>query len=281
MIEITTIANNLKLLEDGIWISNNVPDISYPSEGNTDCFKLEDHSFWFKHRNDCIVSVIKRFPPSGVIYDIGGGNGYVTLGLKNSGYDTVLVEPGVEGVHNAKLRGLSPIICSTLGDAGFRDSSMPAAGLFDVLEHIKDDIGFLKELHSFMVPEGRLYVTVPAYKALWSAEDDFAGHYRRYTLGMLENTLISAGFEIEYSTYFFTLLTLPIFLFRVIPSRLSLRKRSEFSRYDKEHIVKTKFVTIPLQKYLTIELDRIKHSRIRFGASCLIVARVKNNRRPL
>ena len=106
-------------------------------------------------------------------------------------------------------------------------------------------------------------------------EDDFAGHYRRYTLKELSSKLRSAGFEIEYSTYFFTLLTLPIFLFRVIPSKLGLRKRSEFSRYSKEHNVKTKFIKIPLRKYLTMESDMIKRSRLGFGASCLIVARVK------
>ena len=276
MIDITHLAKNLVFLEEGIWVSKDTRDVSYPEEGYDNNFELEERSFWFMHRNDCIIETLRRFPPSGIVYDVGGGNGYVTKALMDNGYGAILVEPGIEGARNAKSRGLRPIICSTLQGAGFNKKSMPSIGLFDVLEHINDDVEFLKELNSFMVPSGRLYVTVPAYHALWSAEDDFAGHYRRYTLKELRNKLRSAGFEIEYSTYFFTLLTLPIFLFRVIPSRIGLRKRSEFSRYDKEHIVKTKFITIPFQKYLTMELGIIKHGRIRFGASCLIVARVKN-----
>lgn len=275
MVDITHLAKNLVFLEDGIWISKDARDVSYPEEGYGNNFKLEGQSFWFKHRNDCIVETLHRFPPRGIIYDVGGGNGYVTKAIINHGYDAILVEPGMEGAHNAKSRGLHPIICSTLEGAGFYEESLPAIGIFDVLEHIKDDGKFLRELKTLLIPDGRLYITVPAYNALWSSEDDIAGHYRRYTKKELENKLKQAGYEVEYSTYFFILLMIPILLFRTFPSRIGLRKSTDHKRYQKEHETGSGLINLPLRAYLNMELNIIKNGSIRLGASFMVVAKAK------
>ena len=92
------------------------------------------------------------------------------MAIKNAGFDAVVIEPGIQGAMNARNRGLSPVICSTLEDAGFKDHLIPAVGLFDLLEHIKDDISFLKTVKDLLIPGGRLYITVPAYSFLWSVE---------------------------------------------------------------------------------------------------------------
>ncbi len=185
MVDIQSISTGLQLGNDGIWYSSNTEDISYPSDGNDACFAIEENSFWFKHRNNCIASVVKSYPPksNGTIFDIGGGNGFVSLGLANSGFNVVLVEPGKFGASNTKKRGLSNVICATTDTAKFNPHSLPAVGLFDVMEHIEDDLNFLKSIKELMKKNARLYVTVPSYSFLWSAEDVFAGHFRRYDLG--------------------------------------------------------------------------------------------------
>ncbi len=278
--QIEEIIKNHRLIEEGIWIPKNIPniydDISYPKDGNVDCFNIEECSFWFKHRNNCLVEVFKRFPPEGTLYDIGGGNGYVALGLKNNGFDTILVEPGIEGARNARSRGLSPVICSTLEDVGFKKETIPAIGLFDILEHINDDTEYLKKIKSFLINNGRLYLTVPAYRILWSTEDDLAGHYRRYTLKELTQEIKSIGYEIDYATYFFSILPLPIFLFRTIPSKIKFRQKSIFKQVQKEHNPRQKILSYLLNWYLKKELPKIKKDKINFGASCLIVARSKS-----
>ncbi|MDX2120273.1 MAG: hypothetical protein SF070_04305, partial [Gemmatimonadota bacterium] len=106
--------------------------------------------------------------------------------------------------------------------AAFRPRSLPAAGAFDVVEHIADDATFLRRLHGQLVPGGRFYCTVPACPALWSAEDAQAGHYRRYSRAGLAAVLRQAGFTVEYLTGFFLWLTLPVGLFRALPTRLHL-----------------------------------------------------------
>ncbi|MDA7629059.1 hypothetical protein N8843_10560, partial [Verrucomicrobia bacterium] len=68
----------------------------------------------------------------------------------------VLVEPGPAGAMNANHRGVKTVIQSTLEDAGFAPDSLPSAGLFDVVEHIDNDVDFLRLIHSYLQPQGTL-----------------------------------------------------------------------------------------------------------------------------
>lgn len=213
-------------LREGIWQVESVSPISYPTAGHDACFQIEDQSYWFRHRLDCIFAVLQSFPPGGMLYDIGGGNGFVAHALQAAGLPTVLLEPGA-GVYNARQRGVSHVIQATLADARFYPHSLPAAGAFDVLEHIADDVGFLLALQSQLAPGGRFYCTVPAAPALWSADDAHAGHFRRYTTCSLVKTLEAAGFTAEFISPVFLWLTAPVFLCRAVPSRLHLTDQAK------------------------------------------------------
>ena len=223
MVKIDTITSQLVEKEPGYWVSKDHTPVSYPADGMDFTFQLEEQSYWFIHRNRCISAVLQAFPPQGILYDIGGGNGFVSLAARNMGIETVLVEPDPTGSHNALQRGLRPVIAASLDDAGFAPQSLNAVGLFDVLEHIEDDAAFLKKLHTLVRPDGKLYLTVPAYQSLWSTDDASAGHFRRYERRRLNRLLESAGFSICFSSYMFMLLPLPIALFRALPSRLGWR----------------------------------------------------------
>ena len=213
--------NRLRCGEDGIYYAIGSEAVSYPEEGNEACFEIEDQSFWFRHRNNCIRELVRNFPPrgKGPIFDVGGGNGFVAKGLMDAGWDVVLVEPGPSGARNAKKRGLDHVICGTTHSAGFKNGSLPAIGVFDVVEHIDDDLGFLRHLRDLLEPGGMLYLTVPAFNFLWSHEDVDAGHFRRYTLGAMEKKLAEAGLKPVFGTCIFGFLTLPVFLLRTLPYR--------------------------------------------------------------
>ena len=197
------IASGLVEREPGFWVARKQSEVSYPGDGHASCLAVEESSFWFNHRNRVITSVVQAHRPTGPIFDVGGGNGYVSLALQNAGLDTVVVEPGADGAHNARQRGLNTVVQATLEDAGFAGGTLAAIGLLDVLEHIDDSVGFLHTLHRQLQPAGNLYLTVPAYSFLWSAEDEKAGHYRRYTRGSLAAELAQGGFELTYASYFF------------------------------------------------------------------------------
>ncbi|MBL9180384.1 MAG: class I SAM-dependent methyltransferase [Verrucomicrobiaceae bacterium] len=205
---------------EGIWRPRSVSKVSYPDDGNEACYQVEEDSYWFHHRNACILEALQKFPPTGTLYDIGGGNGFVALGMQKAGFDVVLVEPG-SGAMNAAKRGLQRVIWATLDDAGLHDGAVPAAAAFDVVEHIEDDISFVKTIRRTLKPGGRFYCTVPASGFLWSGEDTRAGHFRRYNRATLADVMGAAGFEVEFISSFFSWLTVPVFFLRALPWRLA------------------------------------------------------------
>lgn len=273
MLSISGISDNLEF-KDGIWYSKTKSKVSYPDYGNDFCFQIEDISFWFKHRNNCIVEVLKNFPPEGEIFDIGGGNGFVAAELERNGFKTVLVEPGSSGIKNAGNRNLPNIICSTLEDAGFKQESISAIGLFDMLEHIREDKDFLKNIRSVLINKGKLYLSVPAYSFLWSREDKVSGHFRRYSKNAISDLLKSIGFKIEYYSYFFSPLPVPIYFLRVLPYKLGLLKNEKLSEnIIKVHQPENKYINKMVESILNLELDWIHNKKvIPFGGSILIAA---------
>lgn len=267
-------ARNLSLDPKGYWVAARSETLSYPSDGNDACFSLEDNSFWFRHRNDVIAAAVQQFPPSGPIFDIGGGNGYVAAGLERAGFATVVVEPGQTGAENALRRGLQNVVCATVDAADFTVGAIDAVGLFDVLEHIEDDLAFLVSLRRLLRPCGRVYVSVPAFQFLWSSEDEIAGHYRRYTRRSLGELFLAADMEVEFLTYFFWFLPIPIWLLRAIPSRLGWRRASSLQTATREHTANQGVRGRLVGWALSREITRMHRRRaIRFGGSCLAVAR--------
>ena len=131
------LTKNLVLAENGIWTSPKISNVSYPKAAHEALFSVEDDSFWFQHRNNCIVAILRRFPPNQYIVDVGGGNGYVSLGIQHAGFRVILLEPGIQAVMNAHSRGIRDILHTTFQDAAFPESSVDSICLFDVLEHIE------------------------------------------------------------------------------------------------------------------------------------------------
>lgn len=260
---------------DGVWTPTRQQSVSYPDEGNDLCAAIEETSFWFRHRNRIIAAAVERYPPpAGPIFDLGGGNGYVALGLRRAGHDTVLVEPGRSGALTAVRRGVGTVICASVETAGIRPGTLPAVGIFDVLEHIQDDLDFLRTLRTALQPGGRLYLSVPAFRWLWSNEDDFAGHFRRYTVRSLTRVLRKANFEVDYAGYFFTFLPPVIFFLRSIPTRLGLRKDVSAESWRREHASGSWLSRQVLETGLSFEVQAVRRGyRLPAGSSLLCVAR--------
>ena len=253
-------------------------EVSYPQDGNRACLEVEEGSFWFGHRNACIVHLLSLFPPDGDVYDLGGGNGFVSMALQRAGYPSVLVEPG-EGACHALARGMGRVVQATLGDAAFRRGSLPAAGAFDVIEHVEDDLGFLRQIHDSLRPGGCFYGTVPAEPLLWSHEDVSAGHWRRYTRRSLREALGAAGFEVCFLSGMFGCLVVPVWLFRVIPGKLGKAPSmcAAETSLRRSHVL-PRWVAGPVGWLLGREAEKIRRGQaVGMGSSLLFCARRRDD----
>lgn len=272
MVNIEEITSNLIQVEDGLWVSKDHSLVSYPPDGMDFTYRLEEQSYWFRHRNHCIMALINHFRPTGTFFDIGGGNGFVSQAIQQSGIKTVVIEPDPSGSRHALERGLKPVIAATLTDAGFRPGIMLAAGMFDMLEHIEDDLGLLRQIYNLLAPDGRLFLTVPAYQLLWSPYDIIAGHYRRYRLDNLCTLLQTAGYQIDFATYFFGFLPMPIFMFRSLPYRLGWTHEVQLDEPDTTQAYTVNHAL--LDWVLKLELNWIRNLKsLPAGGSILVVAR--------
>jgi len=269
---LTDIAPGLVRDPAGYWVASGESEGRYPEAGSEFCASIEEQSFWFAHRNRVIIQLLRRYPPAGPLFDVGAGNGFVASGLLAAGFDTVAIEPSGDGVAQAVARGVPEVVKGVLPSSAFLEGTAGGVGLFDVIEHTPDDVHFLASLRPYLKDRARLYLTVPAYQSLWSREDVAAGHYRRYTLRSLTSTLSRAGYALEYATYFFWWLPMPLFVVRKLGDRLF--GRSSYETPKGAHAPGSSKVRRLLQATFAPETVAVARGwRVPFGGSIVAVAR--------
>jgi len=140
--------------------------------------------------------------PHARLLDIGCGQGDFLAGARRrnlaSEYAGIeLSQSGVE-ISRAKLPGVDISQVDLLAprpEAERLHGWATAAVCTDVIEHVDDDLGFLRSARRFLAPGGRLAVTVPG--GPMSAFDRHIGHRRHYSREVLWRTLEDAGFTVD------------------------------------------------------------------------------------
>lgn len=98
--------------------------------------------------------------------------------------------------------------------------------LLDVLEHIRDEGSFLRDIvERHTSSGGYLLVTVPAFQGLYGSHDRFLAHFRRYGRNDLLRLLEEGGFPCLRSGYLFLSL-LPLRFFSRIREELRISSKS-------------------------------------------------------
>ena len=157
-------------------------------------------------RYDAMGPFLDRFAPGSRVLEIGPGLGAVACRLATrfdyTGVDLDrasaavaaprLAELGAGRVVNGDLSALAP------------DTRFDLVCAFEVLEHLSDDIGALREWRERVADGGGVLLSVPAFQKRFSKWDVRAGHFRRYEPDEMRTKLRDAGFvEPEVVTYGF------------------------------------------------------------------------------
>ncbi len=143
------------------------------------------------------------------VLELGAGIGNMTQHLARG--RKIYVASDIDQEHMARLRvrfrgrpNLEICKCD-LSDAG---DFQPLLGVFDsvvclnVVEHVEDDLGALRNIFSALRPGGRAVILVPQDQKAYGTLDEVLGHYRRYSEAQLRARMEEAGFEVERVLYF-------------------------------------------------------------------------------
>jgi SAM-dependent methyltransferase len=133
---------------------------------------------------------------------VGCGTGFFIESLGPS-FETWGLDQSPLAVSLCRERGLTRVFeGSALDLSAVSGERFDAICMFDVLEHLGDDIGALEQAKPLLKPGGLIIATVPAFEFLWSKHDDITQHKRRYTRPQLEKVFKQANLELDVSTYF-------------------------------------------------------------------------------
>lgn len=211
---------------DGVYyFGQEDPSVSYPIPG-LDVLGLDGgHGYWFDHRAKAVAQVLNKLEVRS-LWEVGAGTGAMALRLSHSLQSIVTVEPLPDGARASATLGL-PALCGTLQELQLPTASLPAIGLFDVVEHLESPSDLLMEVRRVLDEDGKVIVTVPAFQYLWGDEDNVAGHWRRYRKSSLRRQFESLGFSELHSEYLFGVLVPLAAGFRALPYRLGRRQSPE------------------------------------------------------
>lgn len=243
-----------------------------------DYYILERNHWWFKARLEILEELVSKFfektktePPK--ILNAGVATGATSFMLEKFGkvtsleYDQACCEFLRETVNLEVTQG-------SLTALPYNDHSFDMVCAFDVIEHIEDDVTAVSEIKRVLKPNGKIFLTVPAYMFLWSEHDVINHHFRRYTSANFSSLIQKADLNIAYKSYFNFLLFLPIAAARTASNFLQKFKKkgnkkiSDFQKFKTEGLVDKLFY-----KIFKSEKGLIKRKfRLPFGVSLLLVA---------
>ena len=151
--------------------------------------------------NRWMADVIRPFVGDRVL-EIGAGIGNMSLNLMpRSSYWATDVNP-LYIDHLVSLRSTRPYMEVAHTDAASL-STYPPGQAFDtvvclnVVEHIEDDYGVLRNIWNAVEDGGRAIILVPCGPKLYGTLDEVLGHFRRYTVEQLVDVSQRAGFAVE------------------------------------------------------------------------------------
>lgn len=127
-----------------------------------------------------------------ILLDFGAGTGQVTEVVRHQ------IQSEVQCVE------IDPSLVAILLNKGFKvfrkiNLTHRFSGIFssNVLEHVYDDVGILRNFNEVLEEDGLVVLYVPANKFLFSQLDHAVGHYRRYDKKEIISKFELAGFSVE------------------------------------------------------------------------------------
>ena len=171
-------------------------------------FFFEQDNWWFVSRRRILMGLLRRLLRGRAdlaILDAGCGTGINLSYLREFGQVTG-VDVSPEAIRFCRERGADSVHLGDLYRLPYRNDLFDLVTALDVLEHLDEEAGAVREMVRVTKPGGLLLFTVPAFPQLWSDHDEVNHHKRRYRADDLRRLVRSHDCEIERFTYMNTFL---------------------------------------------------------------------------
>lgn len=246
--------------------------------------RVEDIHWWFVARRHIILRLYEQFchrqhsTEAGVskICDIGCGMGVMLNQLSVYGdiygmdmepfaveYCRSLVE---DKLQLSKDEAARHIVQGVLPDNIPFDTRFSSVFALDVLEHIDDDRRTVQVISSILDNTGYAVITVPALMSLWSYNDVFVHHKRRYSKEQLVKLFSDNGFKVLKCSYLNHKLFPAIWLVRKIKNLLKIEK-DDLNDSAKDTITNRIF-----NRIFSSEIKTLMKRDYSYGVSLVLIA---------
>lgn len=149
---------------------------------------------------EAVFDMIKRCGGESFV-EVGCGAGDLSKKLCDRGLRGTGVDFSASAIEAAERRLVDHIrksqyrlIQGDIADIGNGAIEKADLGLsMMVMEHVHDDVQFIRNISRFIHPGGHVILAVPGRRDRWCFEDETVGHLRRYDRDDLEDVLLKAG----------------------------------------------------------------------------------------
>ncbi len=234
---------------------------------------IEGEHFWFTARREVVIEALRDAVPDlagRALFDVGCGSGGLLQFLGARGVTLAgACDAYPESLALVRQKVAVPLLLVDEGRLPPLGPGYTLLTLFDVLEHIDDDLGTLRFLGEVLEPGGVLVLTVPAHPFLFDEMDRIARHRRRYRRSELGGKLRAAGFQVRRLSHFMAPLVPLVavrWLLGALPGRPGALERRQME------LSVTPVVNGLARAVLRLERPLVRAGRVPFGSSLVAVA---------
>ncbi len=234
-------------------------------------YELEEYHWWFVTRRNLLIHLIKSLKISfPTILDVSTGTGANLVVLSKLG-NAFGIDISEKAVEFCRKRGLKNVIQSSAEKIKYRKEAFDIVTCLDVLEHVSNPLEVLIELKRVLKNKGKIIITVPAFRILYSQHDEALCHLRRYEKSSLLSDLHEAGLNVKKIGYFFFasfFIVAPIRIMKkfLVPSQKPYSDTTAFP---------PKFLNEFLKFLFKIEVKVLDSFKLPFGTTIYVVASKK------
>jgi SAM-dependent methyltransferase len=189
---------------DGVWWADAEPapeGFDAAAAERLTAMDRDDH-FWLRQRRLLFSRLVDRLVRQrNTVVELGCGSGGMLPAWEGRFAAVVALDAHRPMLAQARSRArAATLIQADVCAAPLGGGQFDLVGAFDVIEHVDPD-ALLLEARRLVRPGGQLLLSAPAFKGLWSAMDERAGHRCRYDSPLLGVELQRNGWRYDGHTY--------------------------------------------------------------------------------